>query len=570
MLHQLKEHIDQVAPGVEKQRKRVQEFERLGAKASALKKERKLLEQREAQLRQLQEVEEGLRTAKPDGAQQPFLWPVEFPEVFDPPDGRKPGFDVVLANPPYVRQERLSAADQEAYKESFPEVYSGMADLLVFFYARAVQILREGGYLSFITSNSFIKRAYGAGLQRFLAEALTIRTAIDFGETRVFDATVEPFVLVGQKRRPSGEHVVDGHFLFVEIARAAGTRGSVKRVREQLEDLGDLLERDHVGIPQVLLASSGWKLESPEVLRLFERLMNEGTPLGEFVQGRMYRGVLTGLNEAFVIDEAKREELIAADPRSAELIKPWLRGRDIKRWRPEWAGLYVIAIQNSGDPDANNPWGEARTEREARRLFREAYPAIHDHLSEYEDYYVVRDRNGKERRKPGLRPRADQGKWWWELRACAYYEEFEKPKVVWPEFARRVRFCMVDAGTLLNNKCYLWAEPPSWALALLNSQLIEFLLCQITSQLRGSFLQLYDHFVRRLPVVEPDEQTAKLLRDASARLREDPSRQGDESRVEEIVWTLYSVEDEERKLIEDWFKKRSLDVPGGDEDTNED
>ena len=131
----------------------------------------------------------------------------------------------------------------------------------------------------------------------------------------------------------------------------------------------------------------------------------------------------TGLNEAFVIDQAKRDELIEEDPRSAALIRPWLRGRDIKRWKAEPGGLYVVAIQNSSDADAANPWASAKTEESARAVFREAYPAIHDHLSYFERF---KDKDGKEK---GLRLRQDQGRFWWELRACAYYREFAYPKI---------------------------------------------------------------------------------------------------------------------------------------------
>lgn len=104
-------------------------------------------------------------------------------------------------------------------------------------------------------------------------------------------------------------------------------------------------------------------------MRLFEKLMHQGTPLSQFVKGRMYRGVLTGLNEAFVIDKAKRDDLVAEDPRSADMIKPWLRGQDIKRWQVDWAELYVIAIQSSSDVDANNPWANVSSESEARQTF---------------------------------------------------------------------------------------------------------------------------------------------------------------------------------------------------------
>ena len=207
-------------------------------------------------------------------------------------------------------------------------------------------------------------------------------------------------------------------------------------------------------------------MEDPALIRLFERLMNQGTPLGEFVKGRIYYGVKTGLNDAFVIEEAKRDELIEEDPNSAELIKPWLRGQDIKRWRAESARRYIVAIQNSGDAGADNPWAEARSEEAAKDILRETYPAIHDHLSWFEQK---------------LRTRQDHGRYWWELRACAYYHEFARPKIVWADISREVGFAYDTTGSYLGNTAYAMPSETMWLLPVLNSSLVEFMLCQITN-----------------------------------------------------------------------------------------
>jgi adenine-specific DNA-methyltransferase len=518
----------------------------------------------EADVAALVRLRDGLHDDAP--FQKPFLWPVNFPEIFE-----RGGFDIVVANPPYVRQESLDPADQVAYQHAFPEVFSGTSDLLVYFYARAVQLLRPGGQLSFITSNKYMRAAYGEKLREHLPQALQLHHVIDFGDLPMFSVAAYPAVLIGHKSdAPARDaHVVVADMVYPVRKRLAAQELSVNvdNVRAVLNDLPALLDEVAVrDYPQALLRKSGWILEEPALVRLFDRLMAQGTPLGEFVQGRMYYGIKTGLNEAFVIDEAKRAELIAADPRSAELIKPWLRGRDIRRWKPEWAGLYVIAIQNSGDADATNPWKDAKTEPEARRIFKREYPAIHEHLSQYEHTYI----NKKGKKKPGLRPRADQGKWWWELRACAYYREFERPKILWPEFARRVRFCLSEPGMLANNKCYLWAEAPGWALPILNSAVVEFLLCQITSQIRGSFLQLYDHFVRRLPLVTPDKTTLQELSDVAQRLAKNPTDRAAEQQADAIVRRLYRMSADEAALVDHWFARRSIDAPADDEFADDD
>ena len=508
---------------------------------------KKALKRAEERVTSLEELHEGLQTEA--AYQKPFLWPIAFPEVFAQGRG---GFDIVLANPPYVRQEKLSALDQKAYELAFPEVYAGTADLLVFFYARSVQILRSGGHLSFITSNSFVKRAYGARLQRFLAGQVTIETAIDFGETRVFDAVVEPYVLVATKATPPETHRVNGHYLFVEIARRTGSRSSVAAVREEIEDLSQLLGADHVRLPQKAFADSGWMIESPEVLDLYHRLMNEGTPLGEFVQGRMYRGVTTGLNEAFVIDEAKRSELIAADPRSAEVIKPWLRGRDVKRWSPEWAGLYLVFTRRGTDIDG--------------------YPAIREHLAQFRRPLRnaagrlltkgLEPRGGEEYRKPG-----DYR--WFEIQdSTAYYREFEQPKIVWPDISRSLRFAWDETGAYLGNTGYISPEAPMWMLAVLNSPLAKFMLCQITRQVPGGFIRAIDEFVRQLPIIVPPPADASQLAKCGASLRNDPSNLAMEKQVEERVRRLYGIDARESRLIDEWFARRSVDS-AADEDNDE-
>ena len=292
--------------------------------------------------------------------QKPFLWPIAFPEVLREGDS-KAGFDIVLANPPYVRMEKLDNEDELSYGEAFPEVSASRADLLVYFYARALQILRPDGWMSFITSNKFMRAGYGAGTREHLPASLRIQRVIDFGDLPLFEANGKtiaayPAVLVGSRSDEA-----DGHALTVadlagpvrkELSNA-NLRVNAESVRGVLEDLDGLLPKAEIrDFPQALLKKDGWVLEDPALIRLFEQLMDQGTPLGEFVEGRIYRGVVTGLNEAFVIDQDKRDELIEDDCRSAELIKPWLRGRDIKRWKVNSPGLYIIFANRGIDIDS--------------------------------------------------------------------------------------------------------------------------------------------------------------------------------------------------------------------------
>ena len=483
---------------------------------------------------------------------KPFLWPVLFHEVFG--DG---GFDLVLANPPYVRQERISADDQRVFEAAFPEVYAGTADLLVFFYARGMQILRDGGWLAFVTSNKYMRAAYGRGLREQLANTLALTRITDLGDLPVFDSNGQsiaayPSVVIGRRETAETGHTLEVADLTWPVRHElAQEQKAVKpdTVRDALNDLDALHHARAVrDFPQLLLRREGWILEDPVLVRLFERLMSVGMPLGEYVQGRLYRGIVTGLNDAFVIDRSARDALVAADPNSAEVIKPWLRGRDIKRWRAEWAGLYLVKLQNSGDADAANPWADATNEINARQVFAATYPAIHDHMSKFE---------GR------LRPRADQGRFWWELRSCAYYGEFEQPKVVFNRFINEAAFAYDKSGTFHNDACYLLcADSPALA-AVVTSYISWWLLKHLATRLQNGYIQIFVNQIERLPIPVLDSSMEAALSAGASQLIADPQDSARESAVEDIVADAYGLSPVERRMIQDWLIENSSAVDAG-------
>ena len=215
--------------------------------------------------------------------------------------------------------------------------------------------------------------------------------------------------------------------------------------------------------------------------------------------------------------------------------------RDIKRWRVDLGGQYIIAIQNSGDASADNPWAQESTEVAAKTVFAQSYPALYDHLS---------------RSERALQARADQGKFWWELRACAYYPEFDRPKVVWPDIAREIRFSYDTEGSFLGNTTYFTPSDKTWLVAALNSELIEFLLCQITNSLRGGFLRAFSQHMTRLPIVTPDAALQRRLEVfAEAGIAGAPV---DSEELNDLVYDLYDLTRDDRALIKEWFERRSL------------
>ena len=478
---------------------------------------------------------DGVESADFALVQKPFLWPIAFPDVLREGDVNA-GFDIVLANPPYVRQERLDAEDQRSYEEAFPEVHTGMADILVYFYARALQILRPGGWMSFITSNKFMRAGYGAGIREHLPASLRIHRVIDFGDLPLFEANGKaiaayPAVLVGSRSDDSSpEHTLTVADLAGPVRKElsnSSLKVNAESVRGVLEDLDGLLAKAETGgFSQALLKKDGWVLEDPALIRLFERLVKHGTPLAKFVKGRIYRGVTTGLNEAFVIDQAKRDELIEEDPRSAELIKPWLRGRDIRRWKAENAGVFVIHV----------PWS----------LDISMYPAIEQHLTWFKD-------------KLAARPEARRGVFPWFAMSrwgAEYREQFAHPKIIFNRFVISPTFAYDKSGSYHNDACYFAIPPTPSTTAIVNSSVGWWLLSRLCTMLQNGYFQIFIQFLEQLPIPhlspEIDQRISKHVETLATGI-------GDysiETEIDTLVFDAYGLSAAERKLVLDWIGER--------------
>ena len=467
--------------------------------------------------------------------QKPFLWPIAFPEVLREGDPNA-GFDVVLANPPYVRMEKLDNEDELSYGEAFPEVSASRADILVYFYARALQILRPGGWLAFITSNKFMRAGYGTGTREHLPSSLFIERVIDFGDLPLFEANGKaiaayPAILVGRR-----SHDTDGHALTVadlagpirrELSNAK-LKVNTEGVRGTLEDLDGLLARSEISdFPQVMLKRDGWVLEDPALIRLFERLMNQGTPLSEFVKGRIYRGVVTGFNKAFVIDQEKRDELIEDDSPSAEVIKPWLRGRDIKRWRANSPGRYVIFTNRGVDIDR--------------------YPAIRDHLKWF--------RSDLEKRATAhLHP-------WYELQQPqeGIYHEFAHPKIIINRFVNSATFAYDVSGAYHNDACYFAIPPSPSMVAIVNSTVGWWLLSHLCTALQNGYLQVFVQFLEQLPIPHLSRDIDQLLSEYVVALAYGSNAPDIEPEIDSLVFHAFGLSASERKLVLDCLGERRED-----------
>jgi len=404
-----------------------------------------------------------------------FQYHLHFRDIFE-----RGGFDVVVGNPPYVRQEKfkeLKPALQQEYS-----CYTGTADLFVYFYEQGINLLRAGGHLTYISSNKYMRAGYGKKLRTFLTEKTTLHQIIDFGDTDVFGAIAYPSIILLQKAKPqtSSRNERKSPSLRGTELEPLHTQALNWPRSQPLHELVRTFRANQFPILQRDLKANGWALESSATLELLEKLRSAGTPLGEYVNGKLYYGIKTGLKEAFVIDQATHDRLIAEHPSSAEVIKPFVDGCHVKRWRIDYQNLWLIFTRRGID------------------LMR--YPAIHEYLSQY-----------KERLTPGVRG----GRKWYEIQAnIAYWKELEKPKIIYPDIYKHQRFSVDKSNFFPGNTCYFIPTTEYWLCGLLNSACVEWFYSIISSRVRGGYLRGFSDYMKQIPIPpasEADKQAIKQL-----------------------------------------------------------
>jgi len=418
------------------------------------------------------------------GAERFHNWQVAFPGVWKDWSEivLKGGFDAVVGNPPYVRQELIKPI-KPALKRAFPETYDGSADLYVYFYDQGLTLLKAGGRLSYVVTNKWMRAGYAEGLRELFASKAWIEFVSDFGHAKKFfpDADVFPSVLV--VRKP------DGSMPPAEADVCVIPRDDVpeKGLDEAVTKATYPLARGH-------FTKENWVLEPPDVADLLTKVRNAGLPLSQYAGAKPYRGILTGLNEAFLIDEATRLSLVEQDPKASSLIQPYLRGQDIGRWVSPNTGLYMILMKSSNDHPW--PWADQPDEGSAEAVFKVSYPSLYAHFKRFESYT---DAKGKNR---GLRKREDQGKWWWELRPCAYYDLFESPRIAYQAIQFHPRYSFETGCRYGNNKTFMLASADVSLLATLNSPLLWWISWRHFIHLKDEALSNDQVKIAELPIAE--------------------------------------------------------------------
>lgn len=427
--------------------------------------------------------------ADPSVDSRAFDWQAQFSSVFA--DG---GFDVVIGNPPYVRQELLTPV--KPYLQKHYESYDGVADLYTYFYEKGVKILKPEGLLSYIVTNKWLKAGYGEGLRRFFAQNSVFEKIIDFGHAPIFE-DADTFPCIVSVRKPveaTASNDIPIHHPPVWVCPVP---------REKLENINlpQYVYQEGYEIPWLRFSDEAWSLESPAVEDLMYKIKTTSTPLTEFLGNKPYCGIKTGLNEAFLIDGNTRNQLVKADPSCTELIKPYLRGQDIKRWNPDWQDLWMILLKSS----VNHRWAWSDFRDEAEDIFSRTFSSIYLHLKPLED---------------ALRKRQDKGRYWWELRPCVYYDLFENPKFTYQEIQFHPSYSYDANGCYTNNKVFILSGNSLYTLAVLNSPLIWWYTWRYLPHMKDEALTPKAELLEYLPIAPPNDEIRSEVEPIVSRLIE--------------------------------------------------
>jgi hypothetical protein len=390
-----------------------------------------------------------------------FDWVVEFAEVMA--DG---GFDIQVANPPYVRQEKIIEYKPQL-KQVFPEIYNGTSDLYCYFYARSLQLLKPSGMLAFISSNKWFRAGYGEKLRKHIADNCQVQSITDFGELPVFkSAAVLTMIFICQSSKSPQLTYKGGDVRFTQVKSLADPYPNVK----------EIIDRDGSILPSNAIDGSNWLLTDNLTSNYIKQMESRGIPLGEYVNGQIYYGIKTGFNQAFIIDGATRAKLITQDPASAEIIKPLVVGDDVRKWHTRDKGKWLIVTKIG--IDIKN------------------YPAIFKHLQQWQLQ---------------LEKRCDKGNHWWELRACAYYDSFDRPKIIYPVMAQTSRFTFDTSGAFTNDKAFTIPVNDLFLLGVINSSHVWKYLTNACSELLGKSLELRSIYMNRVPIPQASEIERKQI-----------------------------------------------------------
>ena len=439
-----------------------------------------------------------------------FDFEIYFSEIFQ----EKKGFDVVIANPPYVEHKKLKGISKllESYR-----VYSGTADLYVYFYERSLNILHRKGILTYISSNKFIKTRYGTNIRSLLSE-YRIHTIVDFTKIHIFEALVASCILIISKFKAEND-------IFVAFPDDTFS-GS----------LSDFIYKNHIKIHFLSLNENPWCLESNSKMDLKNKIEKNTKKLGEIQGIKIFRGVTTGYNPAFIIDADIKKRLIKLDIANKKIIKPLLQGRNIRKWFYIKSSKFLIFTKQG--------------------VNIKSYSGIKNYLLKF-----------KKNLEPGKGRKSGSYKWYEIQDNTAYYNEFEKEKIIWGLTANRWAFAWDEERHFLPSNGYILTSEKlhlKYILALINSRLMEFYFSFIGIMTAGGAFTLKHETVFNFPIKISSYKEQNSLIDLIDKLLtitktegylQNPDKQAQvqeyENQIDRLIYKLYGLTPEEIKIVEE-------------------
>lgn len=428
-----------------------------------------------------------------------FKWKKRFKHIFD--DG---GFDVVVGNPPYVRQELLG--DIKPHLEKHYESFVGTADLFTYFYEKGISILHPKGILSYVT-NDFNKTTSSTLLRKYLTEKTNFIAFSDFSEVDVFKGTTTyPVILtLGLAAR--------SEFLYCKF---------------QQDDIGDIqtvFDNNSYPVVQKSLDATNWMFKSNGVAALFSKIKKH--PNVKEVVSKCYRGILTGLNEAFIIDNEDKENIIKRHTKDSDIIKPLYEGRDIQKWNSPAIDKWIIFTR--------------------RGINIDEYPAEKEWLSQY-----------KERLSPRNSPKQKIGRKagryeWYEIQdSVEYYELFESSKIIWTNLQNDSKFCYDESGAYINAPAVILPTDDKALLAILNSKLVWYFLNQICVVRSGGYIEVKPQYFEQIPIANYSKIKKKLSKKADFQIEKTSAIQSKQTNFRRRLHENLGIEKMSKKLQRFW------------------
>ena len=419
------------------------------------------------------------------------------------------GFDVVIGNPPYISHDKIPKQLKTEIRDRY-QSYQPFADVYCYFIEKAIELQNQQGILSLITSNSYLRAEYGAPIRRLLQSKNMLLRVLSIEDSQVFESVIVNVAII-VSRKPT--NLTDD---FCVVVNSPFSDDSFE----------DFIKNNGFNYPQAYFNSRSWNLVEPKCVELQRKLESSGKTL-EQLETKIRLGIATGSNEAFLIDKDKKRELCERNPVNSEIIKPILRGRDISRYSYTLAGEYILLTKNG-----------VNVQRD--------YPDIYEHLQSFGDRF---------------RNRGAQGQHWTNLRACSFYDDFKKEKIVWIELTDSGRFALCNEEIYLLNSAYFLLPPSGieskFLLGVLNSSALRFYLSLIAETSGMGTSRWINNYVKEFPIPEAAcDQQALIIELVDQILnvkRTDPDADVSEleNEIDQIVYLLYDLTPEEIAIVEE-------------------